>query len=55
MVKSGGIASINDYTEFKLEIEKLIDNENILLEKTKIISNYIKSKTGALAVIEKNI
>jgi len=55
LVESGGVASINDYTEFKLEIEKLIDNENILLEKIKIISNYIKSKTGALSVLEKNI
>ena len=55
LVESGGVASINDYTEFKLEIEKLIDNENILLEKIKIITDYIKSKTGALSVLEKNI
>jgi len=55
LVESGGVVSINNYTEFKLEIEKLIDNENILLEKTKIVSNYIKIKTGALSVIEKNI
>ena len=55
LVESGGIASVKDYNEFKLEIEKLIHDKKNIMDKAKIISNYINTKTGALSVIQKNI
>jgi len=55
LVESGGVASVKDYSEFKLEIEKLIYNKENIIDKAKIISNYINTKTGALSVIQKKI
>ena len=55
LVESGGVASVKDYNEFKLEIEKLIYNKENVMDKAKIISNYINTKTGALSVIQKKI
>jgi len=55
LVESGGVASVKDYNEFKLEIEKLIYNKKNIMDKAKIISNYINAKSGALSIIQKNI
>ena len=54
LVESGGVASVKDYNEFKLEIEKLIYDKKNIIDKANIISNYINTKTGALSVIQKN-
>ncbi len=55
LVESGGVASVKDYNEFKLEIENLIYDKKNIMDKAKIISNYINTKTGALSVIQKKI
>tara|TARA_B100000900_G_scaffold271096_1_gene231536 strand:+ start:579 stop:845 length:267 start_codon:yes stop_codon:yes gene_type:complete len=55
LVESGGVASVKDYNEFKLEIEKLIYDKKTVMDKVKIISNYINTKSGALSVIQKKI
>ena len=55
LVEAGGVASVKDYNEFKLEIEKLIYDKKTIIDKAKIISNYINTKTGALSVIQKKI
>ena len=55
LVESGGVASVKDYNEFKLEIEKLIYDKKNIIDKANIISNYIKTKTGALSVIQKQL
>ena len=55
LVESGGVASVKDYNEFKLEIEKLIYDKKNIMDKANIISNYIKTKTGALSVIQKQL
>ena len=55
LVESRGVTSVKDYNEFKLEIEKLIYDKKYIIDKAKIISNYIKTKTGALSVIQKQI
>ena len=55
LVEAGGVASVKDYNEFKLEIEKLIYDKKNIIDKVKIISNYINSKSGALSVIKKKI
>ena len=55
LVESGGVASVKDYNEFKLEIEKFIYDKKNIMDKAKIISKYINTKTGALSVIQKKI
>ena len=55
LVESGGVSSVKDYNEFKLEIENLIYDKKNIIDKAKIISNYINSKAGALSVIKKKM
>ena len=55
LVELGGVVSIKDYDEFKIEFENLINNKEVIKNKTKIISDYFNSKLGALSIIQKEI
>ncbi len=55
LVELGGVVSVKDYDEFKIEFENLINNKEVIKNKAKIISSYFNSKLGALSIIQKEI
>ena len=55
LVQLGGVVSVKDYDEFKMEFENLINNKEAVKNKAKIISHYFNSKLGALSIIKKEI
>ncbi len=55
LVELGGVVSVKDYDEFKIEFENLINNKEAIKNKAKIISNYFNSKLGALSIIQNEI
>ena len=55
LIQLGGAISIKDYSEFKIEFENLLNNKEVIKNKTKIISDYFNSRLGALSIIQKEI
>ena len=55
LVRLKGVKSVINYEEFKFNLNKLINQKQKRDNMKKIISKYIKSKTGALSLILKEI
>ena len=55
LVNLHGIISVKNQNEFDEAFNKLLENEDFRINKTNIIKNYFKGKTGATNQIIKNL